>query len=76
MEYTKPDVPCTQLWHWQEVLVWQFGLALGGNSEGATNPFLIYATFLSLSFSICEMGTREGQQHHSLGMKLALQMSL
>lgn len=57
-----------QLWHWQKVLVWQ--------SEGATNPFLIYSTFLSLSFSICEVGTREGQQHPSLDMKLAPQMSL
>lgn len=32
VEYTKSDVPRMQLWHWQEVLVWQLGLALGGNS--------------------------------------------
>lgn len=55
---------------------WDWLLAVTLESEGATNPFLIYSTFLSLSFSICEVGTREGQQHHSLGMKLPPQMSL
>lgn len=32
MEHTRPDAPCTQLWLWQQVLVWHLGLVLGGNS--------------------------------------------